>query len=571
MAKRPRTTRTPRPVLKDLGGVRAHFAHLLEAGQHDALLDQLTALLGQLSEENLSLQERLFRALRQLYGRRGDTLDDASKQLLLAFLARQEGAPTSAEPDADPASGSPAAASESASDSTSPESSPKDSEGGPKGTGGQHGRRPLPAHLERRPVPVDVDPSQRACPIHHCERRVIDRVANEVLEYEPGCFFVQRFERLTRACPHCDDGDNVVRPPAVETVIERGLPGPALLAQVVVNKYVDHQPLERQSGQFARLGVELAPSTLLDWVSAAAELLAPIAGRITYFTFRAHVLSVDPTPVKVLDRAHENGVRRGAIWALLGDAAWVCFAYTKGTAHAVSLPLFETRAGYLQGDGYDGYAKWEASAKEPGTRVLLGCWAHCRRKFRDAEELGDTRAVVPLARIKQLYGLEQTWDDEGISTQERGVRRAVHSVPLVDALFEWAGKIRAQVSPKSRLGKALTYLENQARPLRAVLGDGAIRLDTNHVERTLRTVALGRRNWLFCGSDAGGERAAVLLTVLGMCRLHGVNPVAYLTDVFRRLTVGRGASDYDALLPQRWTEEKTEQNETLVSAGSLVA
>lgn len=372
MAKRTRPTRVPRPAVKDVGQVRAHFAHLLEAGNHAALLDQLTALIGQLSEENLSLQERLFRALKQLYGRKADTLDKASKQLLLAFLAQQSTEPAAIETTE---SDAPAASNGSPSEGGQPpsENATESSEASSDNAKSKHGRRPLPTYLERRTERVDVDPSQRECPIHHCERAVIDVVPNEQLEYEPARLFVRRLERVVRACPHCHDGDNVVRPPAVDAVIERGLPGPALMAQVVVNKYVDHQPLERQSAQFARLGVELASSTLLDWVSAAAELLAPIAERITHYAFRAHVLSVDPTPVKVLDREHENGVRRGAIWAMVGDAEWVCFAYTKGTSHAVALPLFEGRRGYLQGDGYDGYSIWETGASALGERVLLGC------------------------------------------------------------------------------------------------------------------------------------------------------------------------------------------------------
>jgi len=312
-----------------------------------------------------------------------------------------------------------------------------------------------------------------------------------------------------------------------------------------------HLPLERQAGIFRRQGIDLAPSTLGDWVADGATLLTPIAAALYAAVLEAHVLTIDDTGLRVLDRQHADGVKRGHLWGLVGDRRLVAFAYTPTWEGAAARALVATRRGWLHADGYAGF---DQLFTRPGaTAIEVGCWAHTRRKFVAALDAGEVHAAVPLERIRQLYALEREATAAGLDPPTRQQLRRARAAPILDQLARWVAEVHPAVPPRSPLGKAFHYLLAQWPVLRRFLEDGALPLDTNDVERALRAVALGRKNWLFAGSDAGARRAAVIYSVLGSCVLCDVEPWAYLRAVLLTLNgTSFPQSRVRELLPDVW-------------------
>jgi transposase len=370
-----------------------------------------------------------------------------------------------------------------------------------------------------------------------------------VLEWEPGGFRVEVTERRKYACRACQSG--VVMGPGPERVLEQAMPGAGLLAELVVRKIKDHCPLERQSRIFSeRFGVPLSASTLGEWMAGSAEVLAPVARRIREQALSRTHLSTDDTPVRVLDPGHPKGVKRGHLWALCSDGPEVAFEYTPDWNGE---PICQLLAGYGHTLQSDGYAGLDTLYKKESGPVRAGCLAHARRKFVVALDAGDLRAAVPLRLIQKVYALERQATQAGCDAAERLRRRQQHSAPLMTQLRQQAEALGAQAPPKTPLGRAITYLLRQWEPLTVFLRDGELRPDNNHTERQLRPVALGRKNWLFAGSDEGARRLAVLYTVVGSCEAAGIrDPWQYIRDVLTKLSRGWPQSRLDELLPLRW-------------------
>jgi transposase len=398
-------------------------------------------------------------------------------------------------------------------------------------------------------VTVPVADSDLKCAVHGVEKHLVRTEQSSVLDYVPGHFQVTEIHREVRACRPCNG--SVVIAPVADKVIDGGLPGPGLLAEVVVRKYGEHMPLERMSKSFARDGVHLAPSTLGDWVTAAATALEPIVKRIESLVFASFVMSADPTSVRVLDRNEPTGRRFGQMWGMIGDGELALIEYTSDQKGETIETLLAPRIGYLQMDGALGFnALFEGPA--PPVRVRIGCLAHAIRKFQAAQEAGDVRAIVGLSLIGKLYDIEKRATEDGVDTDERTRRRDTAARPILEELREWLETTRPSLPPKTPLGTAVGYASNQWNSLVRYVEDGRIPIDNNHVERLHRAPGIGRRNWLFCGNDDGARRAAILYTVLANCGLHGVEPAEYLRDVLWKLATGWPASRLDELLPHRW-------------------
>jgi transposase len=408
-------------------------------------------------------------------------------------------------------------------------------------------RRPLPGHLprdERRHEPAGC-----ACPACGGKLHVIGEDVSEVLDYVPAQFRVIRHVRPRFACRACE---SVHQTPMPSLPIERGRPGPGLLAQVLVAKFCDHLPLYRQSLIYARAGVELDRSTLADWVGRVTWLLQPLGERLAAHVFAAAKIHADDTPVPVLDPGRGR-TKTGRLWVYVRDdrpsgdasAPAAAFFYSpdrKGERPAAHLAGF---SGFLQADAYPGFDKLY------GERIIeVGCWAHARRKIVDVHESTKSPiAATALAKIGDLYRIEATIrgrpPDHRLDVRRRQAR------PLLADLKTWFEAQLAKLPPKGGLAQAIRYALANWTALTRYSEDGRLEIDNNRAENTLRGVALGRKNWLFAGSDAGGDRAAAVYSLIETCKLGGIDPFVYLRDILGRIadhTINR----IDELLPWNW-------------------
>jgi len=393
-------------------------------------------------------------------------------------------------------------------------------------------RRALPDHLPRQTR--RHDPKETVCPQCQGELRKLGEDVSEMLEYVPASFVVIRHVRTKLSCTKCDC---IVQAEAPSRPIERGAAGPGLLAHVLVSKYCDHQPLYRQSEIYARQGVELERSTLADWVGASSRLVEPLVEALRDYVMEAGKLHADDTPVPVL--APGNGrTKTGRLWTYVRDdrpagdsaAPAVWFAYSpdrKGEHPERHLRKFH---GTLQADAYAGFNQLYTDGRiEPAA-----CWAHVRRHFYDLEQAhASPIAREALQRIGTLYAVEE--QIRGKPPEERRTVRQAQSKPLLDSLRQWLETSLSKLSRKSDTTAAIRYALSRWDALARYIEDGHIEIDNNAAERSLRGVALGRKNYLFAGSDAGGERAAAIYSLIGSAKLNGLDPEAYLREVMTRI------------------------------------
>jgi transposase len=378
-------------------------------------------------------------------------------------------------------------------------------------------RRPLPEHLPRE-VHTHM-PDHAACPDCGGRLRELGEDVAEMLEYVRACFKVIRHVRPKLSCDACD---RIVQAPAPSRPIDRGLAGPGLLAHVLVSKYADHQPLYRQSEIYAREGVDLDRSTLAGWVGATSELLAPLVEAVRDHVMSASKLHADDTPVPVL--APGNGrTKTGRLWTYVRDdrpsgdttapAVWFAFSPDrKGENPRQHLKLYR---GALQADAYAGFQH----LYERGTIVEVACWAHARRKFHEIHIAHPSPTTTEaIERVAALYAIEA--EIRGSTPEIRKTVRQARAKPLLDSMCTWFEATLAKLSRKSDTGAAIRYALSRWRALTRYVDDGQLEIDNNAAERALRVVALGRKNYLVAGSNAGGDRAAAIYSLLGsaLCR-----------------------------------------------------
>jgi transposase len=393
-------------------------------------------------------------------------------------------------------------------------------------------RRPLPAELPRETE--TIAPVQEACPDCGGSLRRLGEDVSETLEYVPARFKVIRTVRPKLSCAGCS---RIVQVPAPNRPIDRGLAGPGLLAHVLVAKYADHLPLYRQSEIYRREGIELDRSTLADWVGGASRTLQPLVDALRKYVLGAEKLHGDDVPVPVLEPGNGK-TKTGRLWTYVRDdrpagseePAAVWFAYSPDRKGEHPARHLEKYAGVLQADGYAGFNK----LYEKGCIVEAACWAHVRRKFHDLYQAHRSPiAKEALERIGQLYGIEQ--EIRGRSPDERKEVRQARSRPLLESMQAWCKATQAKLSQKSGVAMAIRYALDRWSALLRFCEDGRVEMDNNAAERALRAVALGRKNYLFAGSDAGGERAAAIYSLLGSAKLNGIDPEKYLSSVLRRI------------------------------------
>lgn len=377
-----------------------------------------------------------------------------------------------------------------------------------------------------------------------------------MLEYVPAPFKVIRHVRPKFACSRCE---RIVQTAAPSRPIERGLPGPALLAHVLVGKFCDHLPLYRQSAIYARSGIELDRPTLADWVGQSAQLLSPLVEALRRHVLAGDKVHADDTPLPV-PTPGEGRTKSARLRTYVRDdrpagsidppAVW--FAYSPNRKGEHPQRHLRTFTGILQADAYAGFN----AIYETGQVQEAACWAHLRRKFFDVHRAqASPIAAEALTQIGQLYAIEA-----GVRGEPPPIRRAVRQAqahPLLKDLRTWLELQSRRVSRKSGISEAIQYGLNHWQALIRYAEDGRIEIDNNAAERALRAVALGRKNFLFGGSDAGGERAAAMYSLIGTAKLNGLDPEAYLRDVLGRIGE-HPINQVEALLPWNLNQDQSQ-------------
>ena len=401
----------------------------------------------------------------------------------------------------------------------------------------QHpGRMKLPESLRREEI--FIDPSED---ITSCKK--MGEEITEVLEYEPGELYVKKYIRNKYARPANQGvliGELPVRP------IEKAMAGEGLLAQIIIDKYVDHLPLHRQMQRFERSGVKLAYSTLTDWVSGACKLIEPLFEALKKKVLSSNYLHADETPIKVLDKKKEGESHRGYYWVYQNSIdKLVFFDYQEGRGRAGPVSILENFEGYLQTDGYNVYDIFDKRKNI----TLFHCMAHARRMFTEALENDEPRASHALKQIQKLYAIERTCREQQLSFDEIKTMREEQSVPALKALGQWMKDQYVQTLPKTAIGKALGYSIERWEKLSLYATNGMLNIDNNPVENSIRPVALGRKNYLFAGSHEAAKRSGMLYSLLGTCKMHGIEPYAWLKNVLKIIPT-HPINRIEELLPQ---------------------
>ena len=416
-------------------------------------------------------------------------------------------------------------------------------------------RRPIPAHLRRVNNPIPVPDEQRPCPQCGAERKCIGHDVTEVIDLIPPEVIVRRDMREKLGCEDCDG--ELVRAPLGNKVVDGGRLGSTLVAVLVVDKYDDGLPLHRQKLRFERMGIGLPVSTLADQVTWSTDLLRPLWKAAIAEVIAARVMHLDGTGLAVLDPAIAGGKRLGTLWGYVGDTSIAAYLYTSTGKKEGQLPgelgpedILKLRSGYTVADASNLFD--QSFNREE--LIECGCNMHARRYWTKALDAGDTRAALPLAAYKKLYEIEAAIKDmaEDAKLSERQARSKL----VFDEIVAWCKTHQPYEPPSSPTGAALRYVINHQLALGRFLECGAVPIDNGIVERLHVRTAIARKNFLHAGSDAGGERAAIALTILACCRLADVNPVEYLADILPKLSGRIRIRDLCNLLPARWKAKR---------------
>ena len=400
----------------------------------------------------------------------------------------------------------------------------------------------FPSHLPRGDVVLQPEEDVT-------DMRKIGEEITEELDLKPASLFVRRYIRPRYVSK--EETFHMAVLPA--RPIEKGMPGAGLLSAIICDKFVSHLPFYRQAQRYEQLGMKIPASTLDGWFEGACALLEPL-----YQTLRLHILAstylqADETPIAVLDKQKKGDTHQGYHWVYYSpEERLVLFEYQPGRGKDGPAKLLKNYKGYLQTDGYAAYEQFEASEDI----VLVGCMAHARRYFEHALDNDKARAEKVLLWMQALYAVEREAREKNLSVEDRYLLRQQKARPVMDLLGEWIVAEYSKVLPKSAIGKAIYYLVARYNKIYLYLEDGRLEIDNNPVENSIRPVALGRKNYLFAGSHAGAQRAAIVYSLLGSCKLQGINPNEYLQDVLQRLP-DQPINQLKELLPSYWKKTDT--------------
>lgn len=494
--------------------------------QRQAVIDQQQQTLEASQARIVKLEQQVILLVRHRYGPRSEKID--ANQLLLfgqSVLPLTDPEPAAAEMPAEV-----------------PANRPRKKQG--------HGRRVIPADLPRQTIVHDVLEDEKTCTDCESPKVKIREIVTEQLELIEPKLYVLRHVQIVWGCANgCDGQMQTAEKPA--QVVDKGLPGPGLVAHVITGKYADHLPLYRMEGIFARYGIQISRSTMCDWAYDVAQLCRPVVELMRRRILGGRMLHTDDTPVPVLDPSRDK-TRQGRLWIYLGESLvpYTVYDYTPNRTKEGPQAWLKDYGGYVQCDAYSGYE----FAFEKGVMKEVACWAHARRKFFEAKELAPELCHEALAFIARLYDVEREGKDRSLDEMGILALRQEKSVPILLAMEQWMHKARLQVLPKNPAYGALGYLSNQWEALKRYTSRGFLNIDNNPAERALRRVAIGRKNWMFAGSDAGGTTAAILYSLIASAERHGLNVEAYLRGLFAQLP-GARMSELPRFLPDAWKAE----------------
>ena len=410
------------------------------------------------------------------------------------------------------------------------------------------GRKPFPEDLPRDTVEIEPPASEKICPDCHQEKQRIGEAITEKLDYIPASIRVKKIVRPKFACKHCDSHVSIAALPAM--AIDKGIPAEGLLAHVITSKYADHQPLNRLEGILKRHHIDITVSTMCDWVTCCADLLTPFVKRSREKILASPKVHCDATVVPVKSKKRKGSTYNGYLWAYIGTEGDVTFDFTPTQSRDGPNAFFKDYRGYVQ---VDAHSSFNDLFQDGRAMIEVGCHAHARRKFDQAMDHDPVRAIEALLLWKELYQIEKQAQDDALSPEALRAVRQEKSVDLLEQLHDQLITWQRQVLPKTPIGKAVTYALNQWEALTRYTEHPLLSIDNNLAERTLRMVALGRKNWLFAGSERGAQRAAVIYSLVASCKLCGHDPYAYFRDVLTKIST-HPSHRIDELLPSHWTQ-----------------
>jgi transposase len=401
------------------------------------------------------------------------------------------------------------------------------------------GRMKLPEGLRREEIIIEPAGDLSGC-------RVMGEEVTEVLEYLPGELYVKTYKRLKYVK---SDGSAILIGSLPVRPLEKAMAGEGLLSQILIDKYVDHLPLHRQMQRFERAGVKIPYATLSGWVSETCHLITPLYEALKKEVLKSNYLHADETPIRVLDRDKPGASHKGYYWVYQDSVdKIVLFDYQEGRGREGPIKMLEHFEGYLQTDGYQVYDHFD------GRKEIrqIHCMAHARRKFTDAVNNDQTIAEYVLGEIQKLYGIERKCREEGLSPDEIKTRRQQESHPILESLGKWMKEQYLHALPKSDIGEALAYSIKRWETLSRYTENGMLNIDNNPVENSIRPVALGRKNYLFAGSHEAAKRSGMLYSLFGTCKLHGIEPYAWLKNVLQKIP-SHSINKIQELLPHQTT------------------
>jgi transposase len=537
---------TTTPLPNDPAALKAIIAALQAENQ------KMTASLRAHDLLVQALRVRIAKLQKQKFGASSEKIEREIEQLELALEDLQLALAEANDP-------SPAAEEEPDTEAQAPEPAE------PQETNRRRPKVSKDTPRERR----EYDPGKN-CPDCGGDLRVIGEDVSELIDMIAAQLKVIEIARIKKSCRRCE---KIVQAPAPSRPIPRSMAGPNLLAYVLVSKFDDHVPLYRQNEIFARMGADIADTTLVDWCGGAMKALMPLIEKIEAEIMASDLLHADDTPIRVLDRSKSDkglgkGVRKGRIWAYVRDQRPWAGQAPPGAVYQFAPDWKEDHvlghlgqaSGILQADGYKGYAKLYATDLEGKSRFReAACWAHLRRDFHDVWAATKSEiAREALDRIGKFYDIERAIS--GKPAELRLALRQKETRPKVDAFRDWAEKQLTRIPGKSDLAKAFRYGLSRWSALTLFLQDGRVAIDNNAAERALRPIGVGRRNWLFAGSDAGGETLARALTVIETAKMNGLDPQAYLADILDRIHDHMNTR-LGELLPWNWAPMGTVKTE----------
>lgn len=455
--------------------------------------------------EKIQIIEQRYRELvRAKYGRKNEAFDSEQLRLFAQHIAeKSEANPRSSDPDAT-----------------------QNSAAVTKKQG--HGRRKPDEKMVTKTVIHEVPLSERACPHCNCEREQFGQTVTRMLDYVPGFAFCWEHIRLKYICRTCPGSSITAGTPA--QAIDRGMPAPGMLAYLATSKYADHLPLHRLEGILSRQGLLLNRSTMCDWMAHTARMLRSIYDYMIGEIRNGKVIWTDDTPIKVLDRTLKRKTKTGRIWVYRGDSRcpYIVFHYTPSRKRDGPREFLLSYKGFMQADAFAGYDCIFVG----GGVVEVACMAHARRKFLTAFESNQTIAGEMLQLIQDLYSIEREIKDKNV--EEKFTARQA-AKPILASMEQWMATQKLIALPKSPLGQAINYTMKNWDALQVYTTDGDLTIDNNLAENALRPIALGRKNWMFAGSDNGGDTAAILASIVATCKRHKQDPFKYFSTAISRL------------------------------------